>query len=176
MAAGGAVVGGAVGADATGTAPAALALDSGSASGPAVTLRRGAAPPRPTITPRRGRPRRPSSFNAPRPSTAYEFPLRPGESCLGSRRSPSDPQPRRLSRLLRTGILFLKLLVLGGEAPSGMVAARFGTTLGAGLRRSVNRTLQSASFFEAPMPSLLHVRLPGCETCLTDAVYRPSRP
>jgi len=137
-AAGAAVVGGVIGLAATGAGPAALAVESGSASGPAVTMRRSAAPPRPRIRRRRARRRRPFSLNAPRPSTAYEFPMRPSESCLCSRRSPSDPQPRGLSRFLRTGVLFLQLLVLSGEAPSGVVTARFGTTLGAGLRRGVN--------------------------------------
>jgi hypothetical protein len=66
------------------------------------------------------------------------------------------------------------LVVLAGQAPRGMVTLRVRSAFGARFNDGFIRTLQGARFFEAPMPSLFHVALPVFETCVTNAVYRPS--
>lgn len=61
-------------------------------------------------------------------------------------------------------LFFLFVLVLGGETPRGMILVGIGAAFRAWLHYYLGRTLQSARFFEAPVPSLFHVVLPY-ETC-----------
>ena len=68
-----------------------------------------------------------------------------------------------LSGRLPGFVVLEAFFVLHGQAPRGVFPVGLGATFGAAFDHWIRRSLQGASLFEAPVPSLFHVLLPDDE-------------